>query len=124
MTILPDSAVPAHPVPAGVAHPTWCDPRHCHVRVRGDGLEPVLVHEGDHYRDPWRAVVLMQVEILDASLTRVLGTRQPMVRPEGSFDGTPLEADRAGVLGRALATAAVAAVAGALPHAVVRGGAR
>ena len=77
MSILPDPALTPPPVPDAVPHPTWCDPRRCHVYLRGDGLEPLLVHEGEHQKLLYRSVVLFQCEVLSEDLTRVVRTCSP-----------------------------------------------
>lgn len=108
-------AVPDTPVPADVPHPAWCDARRCHVNTArcADGLEPLLVHEGELYRDTRRAVVVHQCEVLAEDLTTVLTTCPPMVRIEGEFAGDPMYLDRAGDVGYVLWTAQHAR--GALP---------
>jgi hypothetical protein len=100
-------AVPDAQVPADVPHPTWCDAGRCHGDTTrcADGLEPLLVHEGELYRDTRRVVVVHQCEVLAEDLTTVLSTCPPMVRIEGEFAGDPMYLDRVGDVGYVLWTA-------------------
>ena len=104
MSILPDSATSTPPpVPAGVPHPSWCDPRRCHVRQLDHG--DLVVHEGDHWRGLNTAVVLFQCEVLDETLTRVVKTCRPMVRIESKTpDDISFRLDGTDLLGQALNT--------------------
>jgi hypothetical protein len=119
---LHDSSPTVPDVPVDVPHPSWCDPRLCRISIRGDGLEPLLVHEGCHYRDQWRSVVLMQCEVVTDDLTRVVSTCQPMIRMDGRWDDTPHDVGRTRDIGYALWTAPNAAERGALPFVVRRAG--
>ena len=110
MSTLPDPTTSTPPpVPAGVAHPKWCDPRRCHVGLRDSDpdcpLEPLLVHEGDHWRGLNTAVVLFQCEVLDATLTRVVRTCRPMATIEAKFpEDISFSLDGTDLLSRALDT--------------------
>lgn len=103
--LTPSRAVAARP------HPAFCD-RRCAVRWLDD--RPLLVHRGEHYRDQWRAIVLMQNELLSGDLSEVVTTYRPMVCMEGDF-AAPLTPERAGDVGYALWTAPHAADRAALP---------
>jgi hypothetical protein len=92
-------------------HPAFCDVDRCRIHDL-DGT-PLLVHKGDHYRDPWRAIVWMQNQTLSGDLAEVLETHRPMVCLEGRWDDAPMDTFRAGDVGYALWTAKH--VRGALP---------
>ncbi len=88
----------------GQAHPSWCSPFDC----RTDELDgtPVRVHAVRLYADRYRSITLHQVVATDTGRVH-----QAVVMTEGRLD-TGLDAERAALVGAALARGAELAAVG------------
>lgn len=100
--------------PTTTTHPSWCDPRQCHIRDhRPDGLPMLLVHMLTVWAGrAGRRLELMQTEQLDHAGNPVR-THQPIVTVHGELGG--FDARAAAKLAQAWVRAAELAATASLP---------
>lgn len=84
-------AHPAMPAPPAALHPSWCDPRECHIRDhRPDGAPMLLVHAATVWAGragrAGRRLELIQTQTLDHAGNPVR-THQPIVTVHGELGG-------------------------------------